>query len=140
MPPKLGSSAGNGGSRGGEQLLSVTFAVWQLLLCQHRIVSLTVQINQEEKSKQLGKDRAQPDSALPQGSHMFPDVFHEPLMLWRCITPLSFPDLSLLGAKNPSAPLFCPPRYPKPYKALCNTTDGSTSAKAAATRAAPDPH
>lgn len=49
----------------------------QLLLCQHRIVSFTVQINQEEKSKQLGKDRAQPASAFPQGSHMFPDVLHE---------------------------------------------------------------
>lgn len=62
MPPNPGSSAGNRGSRGGEQLLSATFAVWQLLLCQHRIMSLTVQINQEEKSKQLSKDRAQSDS------------------------------------------------------------------------------
>lgn len=79
----------------------MTFAVWQLLLCQQRIVSLTVQINQEEKSKQLGKDRAQPDSALPQRSHMFPDVLHERVMLQRGITPFSFPDLSLLGSQLP---------------------------------------
>lgn len=53
VPPKPGSSAGSGGSSGEEQLLSVTFAVWQLLLHQHRIVSLTTQINQEMKSKRV---------------------------------------------------------------------------------------
>lgn len=97
--------------QGREQLLSATFAVWQLLLCQHRIVSLTVQINQEEKSKQLGKDKTQPDSAL--GSRMFPDAFHELVMLWRCITPLSFPDLSLLGSQLPICTTALPLQVPQ---------------------------